>query len=126
MICNLRPEQSTFTCSPSEIVDELRREGTASVDGLAQRLGLEPADVRRALQQWVARGQVELLRPCGHHAVADDELDYYRWRLPSDRDCLWEQDCLREDVWPEVLAHFVSGAGGGAVRTRGSLNRAGW
>ncbi len=72
----------------------LRRRKVASVKCLADDLGWAPAEVRAALEAWVARGQVELLRPWRRPAHPDDELDYYRWRQPTDRDHLWEQDYM--------------------------------
>ena len=79
----------------STVAATLRRQSIASVKRLAGHLGLPATEVRSALAPWVARGQVELLRPWGCQPVADDELDYYRWRRPTDRDYLWEQDFMR-------------------------------
>ncbi len=70
----------------------LRRQNIANVQCLAERLRLLPADVRAALEHWVACGRVELLRPWRWHSDPDDQLDYYRWRQPTDGDHLWEQN----------------------------------
>lgn len=84
----------------------LRRRCVANVRQLADEVGRSPAVVRDALEDRVKCGQVELLRPWRSVSSVDDDLDYYRWCQPTDRDHLFDQKnvlgcvCSRHGVWP--------------------------
>ena len=74
------------------ILRHLRTDGIANVRTLAERLGLDSATTRACLDYWVDQGDVEVLRPCGRENHDRDQTDYYRWKLETDRDFLWERD----------------------------------
>lgn len=75
-----------------QIVKELLREGTVSVDGLVDKLGVSPASIRRDLSELVTRGLVR--RTHGGAAVVETSL-YDAFRYDSSFQ-MREQHCTEQ------------------------------
>jgi len=66
--------------------------GIVNVVDLARRFEVCRADARAALDYWVRHGVLEVLRPCLSRQEQNDDWDYYRWKLSSDDDFIWEKE----------------------------------
>ena len=73
----------------------LRQSGAVSVAAMARYLDVDPVMIRAEIDELVACGQVELLRPVvlpGHRA---DDLEYCRWIRATDDDYAWQSLLFR-------------------------------